>query len=64
MFGLFKKKILKTEEEKRAESLPRTKKVQFEPSKMTDFVVVANLTLRKPNSFLTRISALCWDFPR
>ena len=28
MFGLFKKKILKTEEEKRAESLPRTKKVQ------------------------------------
>lgn len=26
MFGLFKKKILKTEEEKRAESLPRTKK--------------------------------------
>ena len=32
MFGLFKKaKIGKTEEEKRAESLPRTKKVQFEP---------------------------------
>lgn len=26
MFGLFKKKMLKTEEEKRAESLPRTKK--------------------------------------
>ena len=33
MFGLFKKKILKTKEEKRAESLPRTKKVQFEPMK-------------------------------
>ena len=32
MFGLFKKaKLGKTEEEKRAESLPRTKKVQFEP---------------------------------
>lgn len=31
MFGLFKKaKIGKTEEEKRAESMPRTKKVQFE----------------------------------
>ena len=33
MFGLFKKKILKTDEEKRAESLSRTKKVQFEPMK-------------------------------
>lgn len=33
MFGLFKKKILKTDEEKHAESLPRTKKVQFEPMK-------------------------------
>lgn len=32
MFGLFKKtKIGKTEDERRAESLPRTKKVQFEP---------------------------------
>ncbi len=32
MFGLFKKaKIGRSEEEKRAESLPRTKKVQFEP---------------------------------
>ncbi len=37
MFGLFKKKkILKTEEEKRAESLPRTKKVQFEPLKIAE----------------------------
>ena len=36
MFGLFKKKILKTEEEKRAESLPRTKKVQFEPMKVAE----------------------------
>lgn len=53
MFGLFKKKILKTEEEKRAESLPRTKKVQFEPMKVAE-----------ANSFLTRISAPCWDFPR
>ena len=32
MFGFLKKaKIGKTEEEKRAESLPMTKKVQFEP---------------------------------
>ncbi len=32
MFGLFKKtRIGKTEEEKRAEGLPLTKKVQFEP---------------------------------
>lgn len=30
MFGLFKREK-KNEEEKRAESLPRTKKVQFEP---------------------------------
>ena len=36
MFGLFKKKILNTEEEKRAESLPRTKKVQFEPMKVAE----------------------------
>ena len=36
MFGLFKKKILKTEEEKRAEKLPRTKKVQFEPMKVAE----------------------------
>lgn len=36
MFGLFKKKMLKTEEEKRAESLPRTKKVQFEPMKVAE----------------------------
>ena len=36
MFGLFKKKILKTEEEQRAESLPRTKKVQFAPMKVAE----------------------------
>lgn len=37
MFGLFKKaKIGKTEEEKRAESLPRTKKVQFEPLSISE----------------------------
>lgn len=36
MFGLFKKRILKTEEEKRAESLARTKKVQFEPMKVAE----------------------------
>ncbi len=37
MFGLFgKKKIGKTEEEKRAEALPRTKKVQFEPMKIAE----------------------------
>lgn len=37
MFGLFgKKKIGKSEEEKRAEALPRTKKVQFEPMKIPE----------------------------
>lgn len=38
MFGLFKKKIKigKTEEEKRAEELPRNKKVQFEPMEIAD----------------------------
>ena len=37
MFGLFKKKTLgKTEEEKRAEALPRTKKVQFQPMKIPE----------------------------
>lgn len=37
MFGLFgKKKVGKSEEEKRAEALARTKKVQFEPMKIAD----------------------------
>ena len=37
MFGFLKKaKIGKTEEEKRAESLPLTKKVQFEPMSVSD----------------------------
>lgn len=36
MFGLFKKKLGKTDEEKRAESLSRTKKVQFEPMSIAD----------------------------
>ena len=37
MFGFLKKaKIGKTEEEKRAESLPMTKKVQFEPLTIAD----------------------------
>ena len=42
MFGLFKKKMLKTEEEKRAESLPRTKKVQFEPMKVAEAASAAS----------------------
>lgn len=37
MFGFLKKaKIGKTEEEKRAESLPMTKKVQFEPQSLAE----------------------------
>lgn len=36
MFGLFRKKILKSEVEKRAESLPLTKKVQFEPMSVAE----------------------------
>lgn len=47
MFGLFKKaKILKTDEEKRAESLPRTKKVQFEPMSIADAEQQMNENLR------------------
>ena len=37
MFGFFKKnKLVKSEEEKHAESLPRTKKVQFLPMKIAE----------------------------
>ncbi len=36
MFGFGKKKIGKSEEEKRAEALPRTKKVQFLPMKIAE----------------------------
>lgn len=38
MFGLFKKKVKigKTEEEKRADAMPMTKKVQFEPQPIAD----------------------------
>lgn len=37
MFGFLKKaKIGKTEEEKRAEEMPRTKKVQFEPMSISE----------------------------
>lgn len=38
MFGLFKRKVKigRTEEEKRAEALPLTKKVQFEPMSIED----------------------------
>lgn len=37
MFGLFRKKAIgKTEEEKRAESLALTKKVQFQPMKIAE----------------------------
>ncbi len=46
MFGLFRKKILKTEEEKRAESLPRTKKVQFEPMGIAEAEQLLDADLR------------------
>lgn len=47
MFGLFKKKNLgKTEEEKRAEALPRTKKVQFEPMKIPEAEALMENDLR------------------
>lgn len=45
MFGLFKKQK-KTEEEKRAESLPRTKKVQFDPAPIDAVEAQLNANLR------------------
>ncbi len=47
MFGLFKKKPLaKSEDEKRAEALPRTKKVQFEPIKIQEAEALVDGNLR------------------
>ncbi len=48
MFGLFKKKIKigKTEEEKRAEQLGMTKKVQFEPQPIADIEAALAADLR------------------
>ena len=48
MFGLFKRKIKigKTEEEKRAEALPRNKKVQFEPMEIAEVKKALNADMR------------------
>ncbi len=52
MFGFLKKaKIGKTEEEKRAESLPLTKKVQFEPLSMADMEQQLDHDMRTVLSF-------------
>ena len=52
MFGLFRKaKLGKTEEEKRAESLPRTKKVQFEPLSIAETEQQLEKDLRSVISF-------------
>ena len=49
MFGLFKRKIKigKTEEEKRAEALPRNKKVQFEPMEIAEVEKSLNADMRE-----------------
>lgn len=53
MFGLFKKKQLgKSEEEKRAEALPRTKKVQFEPMKIAEAEAALENDLRAVLDFV------------
>lgn len=52
MFGLFKKtKIGKSEKEKRAESLPRNKKVQFEPLTIAETEQQLEQDLRNVLSF-------------
>lgn len=53
MFGLFKKKIRlgKTEEEKHAESLAMTKKVQFEPQEIADVESTLDSGLREVLGF-------------
>ena len=53
MFGLFKKKVKlgKTEEEKRAESLAMTKKVQFEPQPIAEIEAALEKDLRAVLSF-------------
>lgn len=49
MPGLFKRKIKigKTEEEKRAEALPRNKKVQFEPMEIAEVEKTLDADLRE-----------------
>ena len=49
MQGLFKRKIKigKTEEEKRAEALPRNKKVQFEPMEIAEVEKALDADLRE-----------------
>ncbi len=54
MFGLFskKKKMGKSEEEKRAEALPRTKKVQFEPMKISEAEALLEADMRAVLEFV------------
>lgn len=53
MFGLFKKnRLVKSEEEKRAESLPRTKKVQFEPMKISEAEALVDNDIRAVLEFV------------
>lgn len=53
MFGFFKKaKILKTEEEKQAEQMPLTKKVQFEPMSISEAEQLLDNDLRSALSFV------------
>ncbi|MBQ8172068.1 MAG: hypothetical protein IJZ95_08785 [Oscillospiraceae bacterium] len=53
MFGLFKKnRLVKSEEEKRAESLPRTKKVQFEPMKISEAEALVDNDMRAVLEFV------------
>ncbi|MBQ9946852.1 MAG: hypothetical protein IJO91_00560 [Oscillospiraceae bacterium] len=53
MFGLFKKKnAVKSEMEKRAEALPRTKKVQFEPMKISEAEQLVDNDLRAVLEFV------------
>ncbi len=52
MLGLFgKKKLGKSEEEKRAEAMPRTKKVQFEPMKLSEAQAALENDIRAILSF-------------
>lgn len=49
--GLFKKKIFKTDEQKKAESLPRTKKVQFESQRLSDVELLIDNDINAVLSF-------------
>lgn len=53
MFGFFKKKSpAASEEEKRAQALPRTKKVQFEPMKIAEAEQALEQDIREVLSFV------------